>query len=311
MRLKHLIIIVLLALTYACSSDKDKIIDENLSEAQLYQKAQKDLDIEKYENAITKLKALESRYPFGPYAKQAQLELIYAHYENDELQAANAAADRFIRLHPEHPNIDYAYYLKGLASFTRDTGIIARFVPLDLTKRDPGAARGSYNQFALLIRRYPGSIYAPDAKQRMIYLRNLLASSEINVANYYLTRHAYVASANRARYVVENYEGTPLVGDALAIMVESYQNLTLNKLAQTSLETLKLNYPDNSNLKNGKFVPKEKIEDQRSWLSSATLGLIESDAPPPPKESQAELDLQRQYNEAEDKIPEDITNDIK
>lgn len=304
MQVKHLLLIAILALTAACSSKE--VLDENLSEAELYQQAQQDLDNGSYTSAVTKLKALESRYPFGRYAEQSQLELIYANYKNAEPEAARAAAERFIRLHPQHPNVDYAYYLKGLASFDQDRGIVARFLPLDMTKRDPGAARDSYNEFAQLTNRYPNSRYAPDAKQRMIYLRNLLAAYEIHVAHYYLTRHAYVAAANRGRYVVENFQETPSVGDGLAVMVEAYQRLTLDDLAATSLETLKLNYPDHPSLENGEFVPQEEAADERSWLAKATLGLIESDVPPPPSQTQASLDVQRQYQDAVDQMPADL-----
>lgn len=304
MQVKHLLLIAILALTAACSSKE--VLDENLSEAELYQQAQTDLDNGSYTSAVTKLKALESRYPFGRYAEQSQLELIYANYKNAEPEAARSSAERFIRLHPQHPNVDYAYYLKGLASFDQDRGIIARFLPLDMTKRDPGAARDSYNEFAQLTSRYPNSRYAPDAKQRMIYLRNLLAAYEIHVAHYYLTRQAYVAAANRGRYVVENFQETPSVGDGLAVMVEAYQRLTLDDLAATSLETLKLNYPDHPSLVNGEFVPREEDADNRSWLARATLGLIESDVPPPPSQTQASQDVIRQYEEASDQIPAEL-----
>ncbi|UCJ16986.1 outer membrane protein assembly factor BamD [Pseudomonas sp. MM211] len=304
MQVKHLLLIAILALTAACSSKE--VLDENLSEAELYQQAQQDLDNGSYTSAVTKLKALESRYPFGRYAEQSQLELIYANYKNAEPEAARSSAERFIRLHPQHPNVDYAYYLKGLASFDQDRGLLARFLPLDMTKRDPGAARDSYNEFAQLTSRYPNSRYAPDAKQRMIYLRNLLAAYEIHVAHYYLSREAYVAAANRGRYVVENFQETPSVGDGLAVMVEAYQRLTLDDLAATSLETLKLNYPDHSSLVDGQFVPREEDADNRSWLAKATLGLIESDVPPPPSQTQASQDVIRQYEEASDQIPAEL-----
>src|SRR5690606_18153566 len=238
MQVKHLLLIATLAFVAACSSNKPEV-DENLSEAELYQQAQTDLDGNSYSNAIAKLKALESRYPFGRYAEQAQLELIYAYYKNLEPEAARSSAERFIRLHPQHPSVDYAYYLKGLASFDQDRGLIARFIPLDLTKRDPGAARDSYNEFAQLTSRFPNSRYAPDAKARMVYLRNLLAAYEVHAGRYYLTRQAYVAAANRGRYVVENFQETPSVADGLALMVEAYQRLQLDELASTSLETLK------------------------------------------------------------------------
>ena len=305
MQVKHLLLIATLVLTAACSSNKPEV-DENLSETELYQQAQDDLNSNSYNNAIAKLKALESRYPFGRYAEQAQLELIYAYYKNVEPEAAKSAAERFIRLHPQHANVDYAYYLKGLASFDQDRGLIARFLPLDLTKRDPGAARDSYNEFAQLTSRFPNSRYAPDAKARMIYLRNLLAAYEIHAGRYYLTRQAYVAAANRGRYVVENLQETPSVGDGLALMVEAYQRLDLDDLAATSLETLKLNYPDHPTLVDGQFVPVEEEADNRSWLAKATLGLIESDAPLPPGETRASQDVIRQYEDAKEEIPDEL-----
>ncbi|ADR58363.1 putative component of the lipoprotein assembly complex [Pseudomonas sp. XWY-1] len=305
MRVKHLLLIAILGLTAACSSNKE-VIDENLSEAELYQQAQADLDNSSYTSAVNKLKALESRYPFGRYADQAQLELIYANYKNSEPEAAKSAAERFIRLHPQHPNVDYAYYLKGLTSFDQDRGLLARFLPLDMTKRDPGAARDSYNEFAQLTSRFPNSRYAPDAKQRMIYLRNLLASYEIHVADYYLSRQAYVAAANRGRYVVENFQETPSVGDGLAVMVESYQKLHLDELAATSLETLKLNYPDHPSLVDGEFQPKQTESDGRGWLSKATLGLIETDTPLPPGETRANQDVVKQFQDARDEMPREL-----
>lgn len=305
MQARHLLLIAIIGLTAACSSKKE-VVDENLSEVELYQQAQKDLDNTDYNAATAKLKALDSRYPFGRYADQAQLELIFANYKNSEPEAAKAAAERFIRLHPQHPNVDYAYYLKGLTSFDQDRGIVARFVPLDMTRRDPGAARDSYNEFAQLTSRYPNSRYAPDAKQRMVYLRNLLASYEIHVADYYITRQAYVAAANRGRYVVENYQGTPSVGDGLAVMTEAYQHLHLDDLAATSLEALKLNYPDHPSLKDGQFVPRKADDDNRSWLSKATLGLIEGKAPSPPTSTRAQEDLMRKYQEDKDNMPKEL-----
>lgn len=303
MHVKQLLLIATLALTAACSSKE--VIDENLSEAELYRQAQSDLDDESYTSAINKLKALESRYPFGRHAEQAQLELTYAYYRNAEPEAARSAAERFIRLHPQHPNADYAYYLKGLASYEQDSGLLARFLPLDMTKRDPGAARDSFNEFAQLTSRYPNSRYSPDAKARMTHLRNLLAANEIHVAHYYLRRGAYVAAANRGRYVVENYQGTPSVAEGLAVMTEAYQRLGLSELETTSLKTLELNAPNHPTLENGRFVPSEQAIDERSWLARATLGLIEGEVPAP-TQSNASLDMERQYQQAVQDLPEEL-----
>lgn len=307
MHVKRLLLIATLSLIAACSSNKNKhAVDENLSEGELYKQAQLQLKQRSYGAAVDTLKALESRYPFGNYAEQAQLELIYAYFQDSEPEASRAAADRFIRLHPQHPDADYAYYLKGLASFNQDSSLMARFLPLDMTKRDPGAARDSFNEFAQLVNRYPHSRYAPDAKARMIYLRNLLAAYEIHVAHYYLKRHAYVAAANRGRYVVENFQESPAVSEGLAVMTESYQHLGLDELAATSLAALKLNYPDHPSLKNGQFVPREDEDEQRSWLSKATLGLLETQTPLPPGQTRASQDMERQYQQAVEAIPEEL-----
>lgn len=318
MPVKHLLLIVLLVLSAGCAELKSlipsflrggetrEVIDENLTESELYKLAQADLDVENYTNAVGKLKALESRYPFGRYAEQSQLELIYAYHKNAEPEAARAAADRFIRLHPQHPNVDYAYYLRGLSSFEQDRGLMTRFLPLDLTKRDPGAARDSFNDFSQLTTRFPQSRYAPDAKARMVYLRNLLAAGEIHVGYYYLRRKAYVASANRGRYVVETMQGSPAVGDGLALMVESYQNMGLDDLADTSLQMLKTNYPDHPTLSGGRFTPVDGLP-KYPWIAQKALAFIEdnSTAPPPPQNS-ASRDLERQYQTAEQEMPEDL-----
>ncbi|MGB1272542.1 MAG: outer membrane protein assembly factor BamD, partial [Endozoicomonas sp.] len=219
-----------------CASKGDKEqLPETLSEAELYQMSNKAIDDSRYSEAINALRTLESRYPFGAFAEQAQLDIIYAYFKNAEPEASKAAADRFIRLHPQHPDTDYAYYMKGLASNTAAMGLLERYLPMDLTRRDPGQARVSFNEFSELLSRYPNSKYVPDARQRMIALRNRLAQYEIHAANYYLKRKAFVAAANRGRYVVENMQQTPSVPEALAIMVESYQHLGLSDPAEEAL----------------------------------------------------------------------------
>src|SRR5690554_6328075 len=309
MSIKHLLLVGLLSLLAACSSNKATVLDESLSESELYVLAQKNLDANNYGQAIESLRALESRYPFGRYAEQAQLELIYAYYKNLEPEAAKSAADRFIRLHPQHPQVDYAYYMKGLAAFEQDNGLLARFLPLDMSKRDPGAARDAYNEFARLTARFPNSQYAPDARQRMIFLRNRLAANEIHVGHYYLTRKAYVAAAGRGRYVVENFQETPAVADGLALMVEAYLHLGLDDLAARSLEVLRLNYPQHASLRNGEFVPRED-PDERGWLARTTLGLIGTSSLEP-GETRASQDVQRQFEEAEEALPEELKPERK
>jgi outer membrane protein assembly factor BamD len=274
------LIVIFAAMTTACSSDDDKLQD--MSEKELYDNAQANLVDESFSVAIKNLQLLEARYPFGAYAEQSQLEIIYAHYRNFEPEAAIASADRFIRLHPQHPNVDYAYYMKGLANYAGSEGFLDRFLPTDMTKRDPGASLQSFGDFRQLLARYPDSPYAPDAQARMLYLRARLARYEINNANYYFSRGAYIAAINRGRYVVENYPQTPAVADALAVMTQGYMQIGKDELAQDSLAVLRLNYPDHPSLdKDGNFKSKfEAQEGDYSWVNILTLGLFDRADPP-------------------------------
>jgi outer membrane protein assembly factor BamD len=266
--------LIAVALLTACGSDP--VQNPDATELEFYQKAQSSLRSSNYTDAVSRLQFLEARYPFGRYAEQAQLEIIYAYYKSGQPEAARAAADRFIRLHPRHPNVDYAYYLRGMASFEEDENFLAQFLPLDPSTRDPGAAKDSFSDFAQLIGRFPSSQYAPDAQKRMVYLRNLLAQSEINVARYYIYRGAYIAAANRGRYVFENYQETPSVPDALAIMVEAYNLLEMEELAGESLQVLNNSFPDHSSLnKNGQLKSSKSVKNtQRSWVNRLTFGLL-------------------------------------
>jgi outer membrane protein assembly factor BamD len=307
MSMKHFLLVGLLALISACASNQ--VLDESLSESELYLLAQQDLDANSYSAAVEKLRALESRYPFGRFAQQAQLELIYAYYENLEPEASKSSADRFIRLHPQHPNVDYAYYMRGMTSFTRDRGIFERFLPLDMTRRDPGAARDSFNEFAQLVSRYPDSRYAPDARLRMVYLRNLLASYDVNVAHYYLKREANVAAANRGRYVVENFQQTPAVADGLAIMVEAYQRMAMPELAETSLEVLRANYPEHPSLEGDSFRHHvEPAKRERGMFTGMAGNLLDKVMTPPSRNTgtQMEREMQQQYLEALNALPREI-----
>jgi len=219
-------------------------LEADIPEAQLWSEAKAFLADNNLELAAKKLEALESRYPFGRFSEQAQLELIYAYHKQSKAEEAIAAADRFIRLHPQHENIDYAYYLRGLTRFLEDQSIVNRFLPTDMSMRDPGAAKDSFDDFAILLERYPASQYAPDARKRMIFLRNQLAQYEIHVARYYLRRGAFVAATNRGRYVLENFSQSTSIADALAVMVLGYTQLGLTDLAANSQTVLQQNYPD-------------------------------------------------------------------
>ena len=214
------------------------------SAQRLYESAKVARQAGDYETAIDYYQKLESRYPFGPYAQQAQLDLIYTYYKFDEPASALAAADRFIKLHPRHPHIDYVYYLKGLTSFNQGKGFVQRIVPHDISQRDQSTSTQAFQDFDELIKRFPNSKYSKDAKLRMLYLRNNMAEHELHVARYYMSRGAYVAAANRARYVVENYQTTPSVTDALVLMAEAYTILKLDDLADDALRVLALNYPN-------------------------------------------------------------------
>ena len=243
-------LVALLALSLAAGcgilkekSDKTK----DWSAERLYDSAKGALDNGDYETAIDHYEKLESRFPFGIYAQQAQLELAYAYYKFEEPASALAAADRFIKLYPSHPSLDYAYYLKGLINFNRGRGFIAniveRYIPSDDSQRDTSALREAFDDFAEVVSRFPGSQYAQDSEQRLKYLRNTLARYELNVAEYYITREAYIAAANRAKHVVENYQRTPEVADALVIIAKCYKILELDELSEEALQVLRLNFP--------------------------------------------------------------------
>ncbi len=219
-------------------------ITKDWSAARLYSAAKERLLNKDYEKAIDYYEKLEARYPFGAHSQQAQLDLTYAYYKNEQPAAAIAAADRFIKLHPRHPNVDYAYYIKGLANYVKTGGLVARIVKKDYSKRDTGAAKEAFRDFSELTRRFPNSKYAQDAAQRMLFLKNTLAMHEVHVARYYWSRGAYVAAANRARYVVENYQRTPAMPDALTVLAKSYKAMQLAELSEDAVRVLELNYPD-------------------------------------------------------------------
>ncbi|WP_019866323.1 outer membrane protein assembly factor BamD [Methylovulum miyakonense] len=206
--------------------------------------AQKMVDAGNYEKAIKLYEALESRYPFGESSAQTQLDIAYAYFKNAEPESAIAAADRFIKMNPRNPHVDYAYYLKGLVNYNRDIGFIDRFLPTDTSQRDPGSAREAYRNFEELIRRYPGSRYLADARLRMIALKNNLAMHDVHVARYYMKRKAYIAAANRASGVVENYQRTPAVPYALQVLMEAYTELGMKELADDTKRVYEQNYPD-------------------------------------------------------------------
>ena len=213
------------------------------SASKLYSEAKEKLAEGSYEQAIKFYEKLEARYPYGRYAQQAQLEIAYAYYKDKEPASAIAATERFIKLHPNHPSVDYAYYLRGLANFNDDLGLLGSFAGQDMTERDPKAARDAFVAFKDLVTRYPDSKYAPDSVQRMNYLVNALASNEIHVAKYYMKRGAYVAAANRAQYSLKNYPPAPANEEGLLILVQAYDKLGMIDLRNDAERVLKANFP--------------------------------------------------------------------
>jgi outer membrane protein assembly factor BamD len=202
------------------------------------------MESENYQKSIELYEALEARFPFGDYAAQTQLDIAYAYFKNNDPEASLAAAERFIKIHPRNPSVDYAYYLKGLVNFNRSIGFLDRFLPTDASQRNPSNVKEAYDNFQELERRFPESKYVPDAKQRMIGLRNNLAMYEVHVARFYIRRKAYIAAANRASYVIKEYKRTPAVPYALQVMQSAYKKLGMNDLADDASRVYKENYPD-------------------------------------------------------------------
>jgi outer membrane protein assembly factor BamD len=210
----------------------------------LYSEAKQAMSDNAYDKAIKYFEKLESRYPYGRFAQQAQIEIAYSYWKSNEPVSAIAACDRFIKLHPNHPNVDYVYYLRGLVNFNEDQGIMGLVSQQDMTERDPKGARESFDSFRELITRFPDSKYTPDAILRMKYLVNALASLEVHVARYYMKRGAYLAAVNRAQFALKNYPQAPATEEALFIMVKAYDLLGMNDLRDDAERIMRKNYPN-------------------------------------------------------------------
>jgi len=230
--LQRVLIISTFSLLAACGSDEKKEDPyKNWSAKDFYIEAKNDLRLAEFESAIKKLETLEARYPFSNYAKQAQLDVAYAYYKFDEPDSAISAVDRFRRLHPTSTHIDYTIYLRGLANFYRGVSMLDSLFPRNLAEHDQKNTKQAMKDFATVIRRYPDSIYAPDAYLRSIFLRNELAEAEIIAAEYYIERQAWVSAINRAQNVVLHYQTAPARDRALEIMALGYDKLGMNQLA--------------------------------------------------------------------------------
>lgn len=286
--LSLMLLILSLSLTTGCSwlgwGDEEQTEEDSagLTEKDFYERIQSSLNASNWTVAISNLQLLESQFPFGKYAEQGQLELIYAQYKSGDYESSIASADRFIRLHPQHPNVDYAFYVKGLSEISQTGGFFDSFLPTDSSLRDIGEARGAFTTLTELLSRFPESPYAADARKRLVSLRNRLARAEIHVANYYFTRGAYLAAANRGRFVVENFQQSPAVPDGLAVMAQAYYLLEMKELADNSVEVLVANYPEHPSLdSNGQFdFERRLLADQDSWLDKLSFGVLKRIKPP-------------------------------
>ena len=255
-------VILLAVILIAGCGTFGETIDEtkDWSVSKLYSEAHSELMGRNYADAIKLYEKLEARYPYGRYAQQAQLEVAYAHFKEGEPALAIAAADRFIKLHPNHPNVDYAYYLKGLANFNEDLGLLYMISRQDLTERDPKAAKDAFDSFKDLVQRFPNSKYAEDSRARMAYLVNALASHEVHVARYYLKREAYVAAANRAQTALLTYPQAPANEEGLLIMVKAYDAMGLVDLRNDAERVMTKNFPDS------KYLSGKAQKDKPWWV---------------------------------------------
>ena len=242
-RARQAVLLTILAVLSACAGNEETYdAVQDLQDA--YDQAQTSIQNGNYRRGIQVLEAIQARYPFSDIARQIQLDLMYAYYKSGAPELAIEAADTFIRENPIHPSVDYALYIEGLSYFDDDPGILERWFRKDTNKRPPKNVEQAYQAFRRLVERYPASEYAPDAQQRMVYLKNRLAAYENSVADYYLRRGAYVAAANRAKSALETYNGADSNAQSLRIMIAAYEELGMNDLAVDAQRVLELNFPD-------------------------------------------------------------------
>lgn len=260
------LVVLLLALTLiGCASNQKS--NREMTEAEHYQEARALLNRNTFMVAIEQLEELEARFPYGEYAEQAQLDLIYAKFRALDYPATIAQADRFIRTYPANPNLDYVLYLKGMANYLSEQGMFARFNKENSAARDLHVYREAFRDFDELVSRFPDSEYAPDARTRMLFIRQMLAESELHAARYYARRNAFVASANRAQAVIKHYQGTAEVPEALAILALSYRDLEQPELAEKARLVLAHNWPDSE------FLDSRQQPDLDWWPAQSRLWL--------------------------------------
>lgn len=262
-----------------CSSNpKKEVVDTGpQSSEQVYiQKAEKALERGQYTDAAKHLEAIDTYYPTGDYAQQAQLELLYVKFQQKDYEGAVALAERFIRLNPQHPNVDYAYYVRGVANMEQNYDGLLRYTSLKQSHRDVSYLKVAYQNFVDFIRRFPSSTYAVDAAQRMKFIGNELAESEMNAARFNIKRKAWLAAIERSQWVIEHYPQTPQVPEALATMAYGYDKLGDQQTSQQYIEVLKLNYPHL--VKADGSVNMRAAHNEGSWVNRATLGIFGREA---------------------------------
>lgn len=244
--MKHLrqiaALLLIISMLAGCASEDDPY--KGMSEGQIYQSAQSSMKKGNYDDAVSAYEELSAKYPFGQYATDEQLNIIYAYYKNEDYLSAQAAADRYIHLNPQSRYVDYAYYMKAMSNFAKERSFMENYFPVDPAERDLSAVQQAFNDFNYVLQTYPGSPYVQDSRLHMVYIRNMVARNNLATAKYYMTRAAYAAALNRAREVVFHYQGAPSTRPALKIMYQCYQKLHLVQQAKDILQVIKLNYPD-------------------------------------------------------------------
>jgi outer membrane protein assembly factor BamD len=241
-RLLAALAILVVALAGCSNRDHDPTAD--WSKERLYEEAKLALESAEFQQAIDYFETLEARYPFGPLALQAQLEIAYAYYRFGEHESAISAADRFIKLHPTHEGVAYAYYLRGLVRYNQGRTFFHNVFPRDMAQMDQERLRKAFSDFRQVVAEHPDSRYADDARQRLTYLRNQMAAHELSVARFYFSRSAYTAVVNRVDYLLGHYDGTPAVADALALQARAYEELGMPEVAADTRRVLARTYPD-------------------------------------------------------------------
>jgi len=242
---RHIALAASIALLAACAgNDEQQTEIESLTEA--YQQAQEYVERGNFSRAVQIFEAIQARYPFSDLSRQVQLELMYSYYKSGKREQAVEAADTFMRENPIHPRVDYALYIKGLAYFEQEAGFLERHFNKDISNRPPKDVDLAYSSFRRLVERYPASAYAPDAEQRMVFLRNRMSAYANHVADYYLRRGAFVAALNRAKRALEEYNGADGNARSLEIMIIAYEKLGMDDLAADARRVLDANFPNGS-----------------------------------------------------------------